>query len=147
MKTLIAIFLLVFLAIFGLYLVTITHPDLIGSADRAQLVRDALTKAVVPLWQFARPLLQLAGLLLILHAAIKYFGGRWSLEPLGIKWEIRSLIAIIVVTIFSIAALAGSEATGALKDVALVVIGFYFGQADRHQPAQPTEGASQVTPS
>lgn len=129
MRTLIVLLLVVFAALFTVYLASFMHPDIVGGHDKAELVRNALKGAAVPLWDFARPFLQLAFLILVLHAAIRYFGGRWKLEALGIRWDIRSLIAIVVVSVFSVAALSGSTMTGDLKDVALVVIGFYFGQA------------------
>lgn len=149
MKAVIWFFALVFALIFGVYLATIMNPDAIGGPDRAQLVRDALERSAVPLWEFARPLLQLALLLFIAKSAVEYFGQRWSLDAFGIQWDIRSLIAIIVVSVFSVAALAGSDATGALKDVALVVIGFYFGQTQlqhgRHGNGQANQGAVSVS--
>jgi len=46
----------------------------------------------------------------------------------NVHWNIQSLIAILVIGAFSLAALGGmTEGAGMLKDLALVVVGFYFG--------------------
>jgi hypothetical protein len=136
MRLVILILLTVGLVLFGTYLFTVISPENVGGADRARLIQDSLVKVSYPLWEFARPLLQLALLLLILDAMFKRIGFRWQFEGLGITWDIRSLIAIIVVSAFSIAALSGSQASESLKDVALVVIGFYFGGLERLKVAQ-----------
>ncbi len=50
----------------------------------------------------------------------------------GLEWNTQTIIAVVVITAFSIAALAGlTTGLGALKDVALVVVGFYFGTQKR----------------
>jgi hypothetical protein len=82
---------------------------------------------------FAKPLLQLAIVLLILLEAGKRLGiisdqttiaGTYD-RILG-STSIQAAIALIIVVAVSIAALAGNQ-TDVLKDLALVVVGFYFG--------------------
>jgi hypothetical protein len=85
----------------------------------------------------------LALILLTLEAATKRLGIDWSLKSFKIMWDIRALIAAFVVVTFCIAALGGSNATETIKDVALVVIGFYFGGLGRPRPGEGTAG--QVT--
>jgi hypothetical protein len=43
---------------------------------------------------------------------------------------------LIVISAFAIAALAGLDGAGSLKDVALVVVGFYFGSQRRRTEIQ-----------
>jgi len=83
---------------------------------------------------FAKPLLQLAIILLILLEAGKRLGIVSDQMTLASTYDrllgsttIQAAIAIIIVTAVSISALAGVGQTDVLKDLALVVVGFYFG--------------------
>lgn len=59
----------------------------------------------------------------------------------GIEWNTQTLIAVIVVGAFAAAALGGlTVGLGALKDVALVVVGFYFGTQRRTIDIQTDRG-------
>jgi len=71
--------------------------------------------------------LQAALVLSIAIAAATFFKVDFT-DVLGkLDWDIRSLLAFVVVAAFCIAAIGGSDGSHLLKDVALVVIGFYFG--------------------
>ena len=43
------------------------------------------------------------------------------------EWNVQTIIALVVVVAFSLAALTGIEGVADLKDIALVVVGFYSG--------------------
>jgi|GEM_PF-4918985 len=123
-------------SVFLFFLLILTY---VGAAFWAaispnQAAPGALLASVVEIgkgaWQFARPLLQLAIVLMIVD---------WMLQRLGIQlgsgvrhfdWNVQAIIAIVVVAAFSIAELGGIG-SGSLKDVVLVVVGFYFGTQRR----------------
>ncbi len=113
---------------------------------------------------FARPLLQLAIVLLILLEAGKKLGVISDQMTLAGTYDrvlsstsIQAVIAIIIVAAVSISALAGVGDTAVLKDLALVVVGFYFGTKTKERdgqggaslperaPAPPAPGSSTET--
>jgi hypothetical protein len=103
-------------------------------ANALQPVSRALQEIGWGLASFARPLLQLAIVLLILLEAGKRLGiisDQMTLASTADRilgsTSIQAVIAIIIVVAVSISALAGIGDTGVLKDLALVVVGFYFG--------------------
>lgn len=103
-----------------------------GSANVA--LAPILTNALNGLGNVISPLIQLFVVLVIIEWFLKRMGitlgssATWK----GIEWNTQTIIAVIVIFAFSIAALGGlTEGLGALKDVALVVVGFYFGTQKR----------------
>jgi hypothetical protein len=83
-------------------------------------------------WQFARPLLQLAVVLLIVDWILQRLGMQLGMAVPPSQWNTQTIIAIAVVGAFSIAALIDiDKGLAVLKDLALVVVGFYFG-TQRH---------------
>ena len=88
------------------------------------------------LWTFARPLLQLVVILLIVEYFAAKAGWRLTLRNHGFKWDLKAIIAIVVVATYCIAALSGVEDRYGIKDIVEIVIGFYFGAT--HKAA--TEG-------
>jgi hypothetical protein len=121
---------LAFLILFIAYLfVSLAPPWLLPTTDRDRIISESIGVIAQEGWSFIKPLLQLAVIILILEYAAGKFGNGASLFKWQLPLDIRSLLALIVVVAFAVAALAGSETAGMLKDAALVVIGFYFGRS------------------
>ena len=89
--------------------------------------------------KFLSPLVQFGLVVFILLWAVERIYGAEGLKMMSTgaermdgQFNIQSFIAIIVVIAFSISALTGVGAhVGDLKDIALVVVGFYFGTRRR----------------
>lgn len=80
------------------------------------------------------PLFQLFVVLVLIEWFLKRMGiGSISANVArGLEWNTQTIIAVIVIGAFSAAALGGlTVGLSALKDVALVVVGFYFGTQRR----------------
>lgn len=92
-------------------------------------------------WDFVRPLLQLGVVLLIVDWLLGRFGfslaGRRNSR---LDWNIQTIIALMVVGAFAIAALGGLAGVSALKDLALVVVGFYFGTQKKSVEVESEKG-------
>jgi hypothetical protein len=113
------------------------------------------------LGNFIKPILQLGLVIFILLEAAKRlgfsveerdkqnrFGFGFSVE----RGNIQAIIAIMIVIAVSISALSGIGDTGVLKDLALVVVGFYFGTRRGQQEAEAiaagvAAGTAAATPS
>jgi hypothetical protein len=90
-------------------------------------------------WAFARPLLQLAVVLLIVDWLARRMGVRFGSQTSGITWNVQAILAVVVVMAFAISELSGIGG-GGLKDVALVIVGFYFGTQRRALMTDPRTG-------
>jgi hypothetical protein len=82
-------------------------------------------------WMFAKPLLQLIAVLLILEWLFSRVGVRLRLNEIRTNWNVQTFIAGVIISTFCIAVLADIQAVSYLKDVVLIVIGFYFGTRAR----------------
>ena len=81
-------------------------------------------------WQFLRPLLQLITVLFIVDWLATRLGFKLTVESLQASWgtwSVQAFIAGIIITTYCIAVLADIAGANYLKDVVLIVIGFYFG--------------------
>lgn len=138
MRQLISYTVLIFLVLFGAYLcIELIPSDRLGGIDRVRIISDRISIISSESWKFVRPLLQLAFIILIFQFLIERFGpGAESLK--FVAADFKSLLALIVVCAFCLASLSGSEGAGSLKDVALVVIGFYFGGLSKKPEGPPT---------
>jgi hypothetical protein len=117
----------IFVLLFGAYLVVELVPaEYLGGPDRVRIVSETISHVGSQAWEFGRPIVQLVVVLLILQWILKSAGSHLSALPIRFD-DTRALLALIVVVTFSISALAGGPGQSLLKDVALVVIGFYFG--------------------
>ncbi len=94
-------------------------------------------------WDFVRPFMQLVLILIIVDWILGKWGISWQSTSLGITWNVQTIIALVVVGAFAIAAMGGLGGVGALKDLALVVVGFYFGTQQKSVEMQT--GADKVT--
>ena len=129
MRTVLVVALFAFVVMFCAYLILELVPsEAFGGDDRVRLVSQTVSKVGQEAWAFARPLLQLVIIFLILEWLLrKTKDEEIKLQSLLDKWDIRAVLALLVVAAFSLAALSGGPGIGALQDVALVVLGFYFG--------------------
>jgi hypothetical protein len=126
--------------------------DLIGIANAFQSAGDQF-------WIFISPVLRFALLVIILLSVAEHFG----LTPGGSSWQvvnanigsflkvfgtldgIQAFIAVIVVGSLCISAIGGMGDTNTLKDLALVVVGFYFGSRKKSGDVVGDAGASRPT--
>lgn len=92
-----------------------------------QNVNNEIKLIAYSVFEFIRPFLQLIIILLILEWLINRFGISTNKNFTSISWNVQTIIALIVIVAFSLAALSGIQGAGMLKDLALVVVGFYFG--------------------
>jgi len=107
---------------------------------QAQAVVDSVSGSA---WDFGRPLLQLIIVLAL---------GEWFVSRLGLKVSavslgsinIQTFIAIAIVFTFCLAALGNLPGLSYMKDVVLIVIGFYFGTRSRQQSEQ--DGLERLEP-
>lgn len=83
------------------------------------------------LFNFIKPFLQLIIVLLVLEWILNKFGFSINQNTLKLDWNTQTIIAVIVVVAFSLASLSGIDGARDLKDIALVVVGFYFGTQRR----------------
>jgi hypothetical protein len=150
MKSLITIAGFLFLVVFVAYVAVEAVPsDLIGGPDRVRIISEKIEVVGHEAWMFGRPILQLAVMLVIVEWALARAGIKLDPATFRLSWDVRSFVAILVVASFCLAALAGSQASGALEDVCLVVIGFYFGgltKGPAERSSDSTEGAAQPSP-
>lgn len=140
MRSLLSIATFLFLLIFLAYIVVeIVPSDMIGGVDRVRIVSSKIEEVGHGAWNFGKPILQLIVVLAIAEWVLTRAGIKTDLSALRLIWDVRSLLAILVVAAFCLAALAGSEAAGSLENVCLVVVGFYFGGLTRPGITRPTE--------
>ena len=132
MKNLIGAAILMFLLIFGVYLVVELVPsELLGGVDRVRIISERIETVGREAWSFGRPILQLVVILIILEWLLAKAGIKLDVGAIVLTKDIRALLAIIVVVAFALGALAGSPMAGMLENVCLVVLGFYFGGLNR----------------
>lgn len=102
-----------------------------GMAQQLSNARTLVWRIGDNAWSFARPLLQLIAVLLILEWIFSRVGIRLRLSEITTDWNVQTFIAGIIIVTFCIAVLADIQAVGYLKEVVLIVIGFYFGTRAR----------------
>lgn len=85
--------------------------------------------------------LQLIIILIILAWALDRFGIRFSSIEAKVEWNTQSILAMVIVVAFALAALGGMDRGATLlKDLALVVVGFYFGTQRKMIEIDPQTG-------
>jgi hypothetical protein len=97
--------------------------------QRTQTVLDTFSTGS---WEFGKPLLQLVAVLAVGEWFISRLGLRLSPGMLG-ALNIQTFIAVVVVFAFCLAALGNLPGLPYLKDIVLIVIGFYFGSRTLQQ--------------
>jgi hypothetical protein len=102
-----------------------------GMAQQLSNARTLVWRIGESAWSFARPLLQLIAVLLILEWVFSRVGVRLRLNEITTDWNVQTFIAGLIIVTFCIAVLADIQAVSYLKEVVLIVIGFYFGTRAR----------------
>jgi uncharacterized membrane protein required for colicin V production len=129
MKGLIFAFGMIFVILLAVWGGAIYYAEASQNAHAMQYANSiqAVTRVA---WDFVRPLLQLIIVLAVLQWFLEKRGIQVSFTQLGLAWDARLLVALIVIFTFCLVSLSGMEDRG-IKEAALVVIGFYFGSAKR----------------
>lgn len=96
-------------------------------ADLLVSIAEDLKTISIYIFGFIRPFLQLVIVLIILEWLLGRFGISLDKNFKTLEWNVQTIIAIVVIIAFALAALSGVEGASMLKDLALVVVGFYFG--------------------
>lgn len=96
-------------------------------ADLLVSIAEDLKTISIYIFEFIRPFLQLVIVLIILEWLLGRFGISLDKNFKTLEWNVQTIIAIVVIIAFALAALSGVEGASMLKDLALVVVGFYFG--------------------
>ena len=98
-----------------------------GTDALMRTLADDITRAMFVIWAFVRPILQLVIILFVVF---------WFWQTLGITkdsiaafgaLDIKTVLAFFVIGAFCIASFLSENPATWLKDLALVVVGFYFG--------------------
>jgi hypothetical protein len=91
-----------------------------------QRVTEEIKSIFLTCWDFARPFVQVILFVVLLSWISKQFD--WQARiPAFSEWKPYNMVVVLVVAGFVFAAVRGLGATNDLKDVALLVIGFFFG--------------------
>ena len=106
------------------------YPD---SGHAIKTLNDALIAGGKGLGEFLAGPLTLAIVLQILVSVAERAGYKINagLESISLGSNVQAILAIVIVLSFAIAALGSVGQVAALKDIALVVVGFYFGDRKR----------------
>jgi hypothetical protein len=92
-----------------------------------QKLSNMIKDFYVTIFDFARPFVEIILLLLIVSWAIKRFEIKFEIPPIK-DWQIYNVLILMIVGGFVFAALRGLNGATYLKDLALIVLGFYFGR-------------------
>ncbi len=93
-----------------------------------QKLANMIKDFYVTIFDFARPFVEIVLLLLIVSWAIKRFEIKFEIPPIK-DWQIYNVLILMIIGGFVFAALRGLNGANYLKDLALVVLGFYFGRS------------------
>jgi hypothetical protein len=125
-------FVTLFISLIVLFLLMAVGVEAVSAMDptvsqQLQGTRDLIRIVGLSGWDFMRPLLQLLAVLVIFDWLANRLGVQLKLEHLRGTLSVQTFIAGAIVTTFCVAVLADIKAVEYLKDVVLIVIGFYFG--------------------
>ncbi len=109
----------------------------------AESVVAGFNKVAVAAWEFVRPLLQLLIVLVIIDWVLRRVGIQLGASVQSFRWDVQAIIAIIVIVAYALSELGGLGG-GGMKDIALVVVGFYFGTQRHAYELDPETGKMRV---
>lgn len=101
-----------------------------ANSDRVlayQKISGMIKDIAVFIFEFSRPFVEIILLFLIAHWAIRRFNIQLDIPQFS-DWKVANIVVILVVGSFVFAALRGLNGATYLRDLALVVLGFYFGR-------------------
>jgi hypothetical protein len=102
-----------------------------ANSDRVlayQKISGMIKDIAVFVFEFSRPFVEIILLFLIAHWAIRRFNIKLDIPQFS-DWKVANIVVILVVGSFVFAALRGLSGATYLRDLALVVLGFYFGRS------------------
>jgi hypothetical protein len=102
-----------------------------ANSDRVlayQKISGMIKDIAVFIFEFSRPFIEIILLFLIAHWAIRRFNIQLDIPQFS-DWKVANIVVILVVGSFVFAALRGLNGATYLRDLALVVLGFYFGRS------------------
>lgn len=103
---------------------------------------QTIASGIATLWRFLAPLLQLIIVLIILQWFLDRVGIDFTIKNAAFDFNVQALLAFIIVGTFCLSTLIGYSIEG-LKELSLVVVGFYFGTRARPRDTAPTPVATQ----
>jgi hypothetical protein len=89
---------------------------------------DSVTNLAGKIWDFLAPVLQFVIVVVLLRWLLLPPQGRLSSQLRNIVKDVPAAIAILVVGTLCLITVLGKSVPEALSNVALVIVGFYFGQ-------------------
>ena len=102
-----------------------------ANSDRVlayQKISGMIRDLVVFVIDFARPFVEIILLFLIAHWAIRRFNIQLEI-PAFRDCKVANIVVVLIIGSFVFAALRGLSGATYLRDLALVVLGFYFGRS------------------
>jgi hypothetical protein len=127
------------IAIYALLGVAWAATAILGHQSAEALMAQQLVHTVgSEVWGFVRPLLQLIVVLLLIEYFVSKAGSHMSPHHLALTWDTRSIVAVVIIATYCIASLSGIQDHYGVKDIVLVVIGFYFGTTRKPGEQEPT---------
>lgn len=132
LKRIISLTILTFLVLLVLYVLIKCIPSSIIDADIKKDITSKIEYIANIAWNFLSPILQVTLILIILEWVLQKFGTSVVSVRGSLNWNVQTVIAILVVGTFALASLTNlSKGLDYLKDLSLVVVGFYFGTQKR----------------
>jgi len=98
-----------------------------GTDTIIRTLADDLSGAILRIWLFARPIVQLIIVLFVAYSFAQILGITKENIAAFNALDIKTVLAFFVIGAFCLAAFLSENPASWLKDLALVVIGFYFG--------------------
>jgi hypothetical protein len=98
-----------------------------GTDPIIRALADDISGAILRIWLFARPIVQLIIVLFVIFSFAQILGVTKENIAAFNALDIKTVLAFFVVGAFCVAAFLSENPASWLKDLALVVIGFYFG--------------------
>lgn len=115
----------IILAYIGLHIAALIDLDY-NRVQVYNMVSGQIESVILTIWDFIRPFLQIVILLAIVDWVFRRVGIDIKSKT-QLHWNAPAIIAFVVIGAFALAALTGMEGASYMKDVVLVVVGFYFG--------------------
>ncbi|MBD0263026.1 MAG: hypothetical protein ICV78_09965 [Tolypothrix sp. Co-bin9] len=146
LNKIITLTIVVFVVLLILY-IPLKYVELQGYVNTQNELSPIIENIANKIWTFISPILQLTLLLILVD---------WILHKFGIDYEseiskrfnlnVQVIIAVVIIGSFALAALANlNQGLGYLKDLSLVVVGFYFGTQRKTVEIKNNEGELKVT--
>ena len=102
-----------------------------ANSDRVmayQKISAMIRELAVLIIDFARPFVEVILLLMLVDWAVRRFNIQLTIPPFA-DWKVANIVVVLVMGGFVVAALRGLTGVTYLRDLALVVMGFYFGRS------------------